>query len=237
MIFFFKKSKLIVNAFISENYSAVFNTAPINYSHHFYPKWWKEMPKAKFDFNEMTANVNVKTCSGIIELYNRSITIPMWTDFALKIDDLGNWTYQYSDLESKLQTHSLSQRGNFKTEYVHFKHISPWLIQSEKDVYFNFVPDYYNLDDLDVDFLSGVVEYYHQHGSNINFMVRKGYKEIMMSYGQPLIQIFPLCEKEIELRTHMVSYNELISMGQKSRKVNFVNNYQKLKKCPLGFGK
>ena len=44
-MFFFRKPKLVVDAFTSELYQHAFDYAPVDYATKFYPDWWKKLPK------------------------------------------------------------------------------------------------------------------------------------------------------------------------------------------------
>ena len=245
MIFFFKKSKLHVDAFISEQYAAVFETAPIKYSHHYYPDWWRNLSKNEFDFDKMTTPTTAKSCIAIIEYYNKGITIPMWSDFALKSNGV-EIVHQFSDTISELVWHHPEQRKGFRMDQHHFKLTSPWWIKSEKDVYFNFLPDFYNLNRNDLQIIPGTIDYYYQHSTNINFLVPSGQGQMFIPFGQPLVNIVPLSERELVLSNHLISDAEASKIKAKHRPIMFSKkavNFKKYSKandtakCPIHFWK
>jgi hypothetical protein len=203
-MFFFKKSKINVDAFISEDYITVYNTLPIKYSHAYYPQWWKSLPAKKIIWDDLIASPNMKSCAGLLDYYKRGITIPMWSDLIVEIDNDNQFKWQFSDQQSTLVNHPYSQRVGFKDESIHLKLNSPWYIKSEKNVYFNFLPDYYNLNRNDFEIAPGTVEYYYQNTTNINILTEMSEKTIFISAGQPMINIVPLSERNIVLKNHVI---------------------------------
>jgi hypothetical protein len=245
-MFFFKKSKIYIDAFLSEKYTAAFESAPIKYSHHFYPEWWKKLPTHEFDYDLMATKTNVKNCLGIIDYYKNGVTLPMWTDFALFSDNGCDWKSQFSDTVSELVWHTNEQRTGFRDDYQHFKFTNPWFIKGPKDVRFNFLPDFYNLNRRDFEITPGTIDYYYQHSTNINLLVPTGPMKIFIKFGTPLVNIIPLSEKELVLTNHLVTEAEHNKINARHRPIMFKKkaiNFRKIikekeqAKCPFNFGK
>ena len=245
MFFFFKKSKLYVDAFISEDYSGVYDSIPIDYSVKYFPDWWKSLKAKEFDYDIMNTLKNMKSCIGLIEFYKKGITIPMWSDFALRLNsDKTKWDWKYSDGISKMAYHATEQRLGFKEYYHHFKLESPWLIKSEKNISFMFTPHYYNLQNLNMEFPPGITDFYYQHATNINFLLPLAEDKAFIPVGQPLINIVPLSEKKLVLKKHLVTKTEHDKLYQENLSLSFTKKYLKRvkfkekneSKCPFGFG-
>ena len=246
MMFLFKKKKLHVDAFISEKYIAAYQTAPIQYSTHFYPEWWKRLKNQHFDTDEFEIIGSAKACAGIIEFYRNSLTIPLWSDFIFKIDKNLEFKWQYSDLCSTLAVHETRMRAGFKENYLHIKHHSPWLLKSEKNIKFDFKPDYYNNNNSSFDVMPGVIDYYYQNTTNINFFVEKKPQVIFQEFGFPMANISARSEREILLKNHLIDEKEYNKISNQSSPISFnkkffkrvkqIEKLEKQKKCPFGFG-
>jgi len=245
--FFFKPKKIIVDAFIGEKYITAYETVPVDYSHKFYPQWWKNLEKAEFDFDLRLAKSNSKSCAAIIDFYQKGIILPLWSDFALNVKT-GEW--DFSDKMSTADYHGYFQREGFKEDYQHFKLTSPWLFRSEKNVSFAYVPDFYNQNTPFFEAPPGIVNYHDMYVTSFNFFVPKYVDNFVMPVGTPLANIIPLSERPIELRRHLISEPEFhilnlkkhtrISFARKHMTIKRLVKEQELKnakKCPFGFGR
>ena len=240
MFFFFKRPNVNVDAFIEERYVAVYENAPIDYSVNHYPNWWRNLKKQ--GPLRGTEN-NAKSCVGILELYKRSLTLPMWSDMELNVQS-GAW--RFADGKSELSVHGPQQRQGFKKDYIHFKLNSPWLMKSDKNVYFSWIGDYYNQGELPIEVPPAIVDYYYQSSTNFNFFLNKNVENIQIQFNTPLAIIVPMTDKEVVIKRHLISGREFNLIHQKTSSVTFSRKYYALKKieekretkkCPFGFGK
>lgn len=249
-MFFFRKPKLILDAFTSEIYQHAFEYAPVDYAIKFYPDWWKKLPKVtKPVFTDNTSNVtrntNMKYCDGLTNEYRNSVIIPMWSDFLFKYNEDGSWVYNFADSTSFGEHHKLDQRIGFKENYFHFKIVSPWAFRSDKDVYFQCGMPYYNYDtELDYENIPGTVEFHHQHTTNMNLFIKNKPSEFLIEFNTPIFHVKPLSERTLVLNKHIVSTKEFISKFSPTPftyKKRFLTmkriKEDKEKKCPFGFGK
>jgi hypothetical protein len=248
-MFFFRKPKLVVDAFTSETYQHAFDYAPVDYAIKFYPDWWKKLPtmnKPIFANNrgDIVNKTNMKYCEGLTNEYRNSIIIPLWTDFMFKLDRDGSWVYNFSDGKTNGDCHEFSQRIGFKEKYLHFKIGSPWAFKSDKNVYFQTTMPYYNYDkELDYENIPGTVDFHHQHTTNINLFIKKP-SEFLINFNTPMFHIKPLSERTLVLRKHIVSIEEFKSkfiptpfVYQKRLLMTKIIKENNKKKCPFGFGK
>jgi hypothetical protein len=250
-MFFFRKPKLVVDAFTSENFHHAFDYAPVDYATKFYPEWWKKLPELTHPIidnnNVVVSKTNMKYCEGLTSEYRNSIIIPLWSDFMFKCKSDGSWTYNFSDRKSFGEQHPIDQRIGFKENYLHFKIISPWSLKSDKNVYFQTTTPYYNYSkELEYENIPGTLEFYYQCRNNINLFVKNKPTEFSICHGSPLIHIKPLSERNLVLKKHLLTnteyerkfkttqftYNKLY-LNKKSIKKDNENE----KKCPFGFGK
>jgi len=245
MLFFFKKPKLHVDGFIHERYSAAYDTVPLDYSKKYYPQWWKNLERKEFNSNTFSLDTNAKSCTAIIDFHKNGITLPMWSDFVFKQETDGSYRWIYSDGFSSATEHPVNQRAGFKDNYMHLKFISPWRIRSEKNVYFMFVPHYYNLNDVNYDIVPGTVEYFYQNSTNVNMLIERCSNEIFIPVGQPMVNLVPLSEREVVLKNHLLTDSEWTRFDKKSASISFCRKYytyktlykeKEKKKCPFGFG-
>lgn len=241
MIFFFKKKKLVVDAFVSELNSHIFNYSPIDYSNKFFPDWMRTMPKGDFDFNTMSVNQSIKTCRGIVDSYKHGIIIPMWSDLAIKVQD-NNCSCSFSDRSSGIEFTPEYIRGSFYPQHFNIKIVSVWLLRSEKGIYFNFAPAFWNSPKPPSFTLTpGTVEFYHQHNTSMQLLIPFDSGNQVIPFGKPMVQITPFSEREVDLRRHMITENEWTSMNNLHRVVTFRNKYATIKnvnngKCPFKMG-
>lgn len=228
-MFLFKKKPLVVDAFITEQYSHAYDYAPIDYANKFYPDWWRALPKTEFDWDIMgRANQSMRACPGFTEHLNHGLIIPMWSELALKTIGPEEWRYQFSDLVSVCETHDASQRAGFYTDYTNIKIMSPWFLRSEQSVYWNYQPAFWNsAEPPGYQVAPGTVDYYYQNSTHINLLVPPE-QRILIPVGQPMAHIVPLTERPVELRRHLVTESEFKRIFIK--KTSFTNHYYKFKK-------
>jgi len=247
MLFFFKQKPIVVDAFCTEKAAQAYQFAPIDYATKFYPDWWKRLPKNGFDWDIMKPANNMKNCVGMTNEYQNSLIIPMWSDLAVKWESQEKWKYQYSDGTSHASSHPVEQRGDFKKDHFQLKITSPWLIESEKDILFQWKVPYYNFNEqLPYDVLPGTLEFYYQHASHINLLLKPGVSQnIIIKFGTPMVHLRPLSERKVVLKTHLITVQEYAKRNLYALRPTFTKSYTHLKKntetkerkCPFGFGK
>jgi hypothetical protein len=230
-MFFFKKNEVVVDAFISERYAHAYDYAPIDYAEKFIPDWWKKLPKSELDFDMMNRkNESMKSCAGFIDHMNRGLIIPLWSDLMLRTDYPDRYNFQFSDQVSNCESHATSQRTGFQDERINVKIISPWLLRSEKNVSFTFLPPFWNNDvKLDFDLAIGTTNFYYQNSTHMNLLIDPDSK-ILLTAGRPMMHIMPLTERKIKLKRHLVTDHELIRQNQRMTTMSFTSAYFKLKK-------
>jgi len=235
MLFLFKKKKLIVNTFISEKYDKVFKYFPIDYAEEFYPKWWKDLPKPKLNYDVMSPEKNMKTCPGFIKHYKKGFILPMWSDLMIQTNnEFKEYRYQFSDEMSSCESHENEQFRGFYENSINVKIGSPWLIESEKNIFFTVLPAFWNhAEPLDYKIAIGTVDYYHQHVSHINTFI-DGTKNILIPVGQPMTHTIPLTDRDILINREIISEKEWKSAKWTNkiepRRMSFFNDFNKFKK-------
>ena len=83
MIFKFAQKKIVLDCFTTN--PEVVEYAPISYAIKHIPQWWKDLPETYLSEDGFTNRGTMRYCAGMVDYYKKSIAIPMWADFSLKI--------------------------------------------------------------------------------------------------------------------------------------------------------
>jgi hypothetical protein len=210
------------------------STFPIQSANKFYPQWWKDLPATYHrdpDGYCPHDRATMKTCPGITDLYGRGFMLPLWCDVILEIHPDG-FGFRFADETSQIIYHERVQMGNLFPGYAHLKFCSPWRIKTDSDVNFMVTQPIWNFEapnDLIVP--NGVLNFKHQHGTEINMFVRKpesGVKHIELFAGQPLAHFIPLSEEEPDIETYTVDYDVWDHLAGYNH--SFLHRYAKEKK-------
>lgn len=216
---------------------------------NFIPNQWKELPKTYkkkvFEYNpisNMTIDVpTARVCDGIINMMSRGIIIPSWSD--IKIECSSGQVLCHSPCGLGIvESHSREQVwDDLYPGYSQVKLISPWLFKTQEDIKFVWTRcDWHNTEQYkNAEIMSGVLDFKYQHASHVQMFVDG---ELNISAGDPLVQMFPLTEKKIKLKYHLIENQDYQNiLGTKV--VKYVGNYKERKKilgnkskCPFGFG-
>lgn len=246
MVFlFFKRKKIVIDCFTTNPNAA--NIFPIDKSNKFYPEWWKKVPPTvqetakngiKFD------TATIRSCSGFIDLYNQSITIPLWADLIIETTEFKfNWV---SPDSSFLITGHLTQQYASEDEILNFYHakiISPWRFEEKTGVSFVFMDPFWNNRDYLGKYYTppGIVEYKYNHSTEINIFAPKHLSRIEIKAGSPMAHIIPMSDNEIIIKTHLINqeeYNKKYPANIWTNKHRYLKEKHILeKKCPFGFSK
>jgi hypothetical protein len=242
--FNFLQKPIVLNCYTKR--TDVFNFAPVSKSSDFIPNWWKDIPKTINPEDKFYARGTMKGCAGFTDLYNTGFIIPMWSDFAIELGEIGNphYRFQYSDHCSQADEHSTQQRGSAypATHYQHLKLISPWLFRCDEDIDFLFTEPSWNIDTPEkIQIMTGILNFKYETQSNVNmlFIKQPEVSRYFINFGQPIAHIIPLTERKVILKTHLVddeTYSRINGIG---KQLKFVGNYRMVKqtvknnKCPF----
>lgn len=228
-------SKIVVDAFVNDQ--KIIDAFPIDNSIKYFPEWLKKLP---FDVEVFDKNLNmsyptatIKRCPGIIELFKKSYTMPLWADVIININENSSWSYKSPHEKVLLNSHDRWQYGSIFDDFFHFKLSTPWLIKSKSDVNFLVHPSTWNnvRNWNHIYFVTGMIEYKYQNEHNINFFLKNEPQSIMLSAGMPLVMMTPLTEKKVVIKNHMVTSNEWQNIFDKQKNnYHFTKSYLKFKK-------
>jgi hypothetical protein len=251
MIFFFKPKKIHLDCFTNRN--DVYSYFPIVEGNKTFPDWWKKLPKISEHPIHNTYEPTMKTCAGFIDYFNNSISIRLWSDLIINLENnesVNNFNWQFSDEQSMIQSHEDKQFSGFVNEInqQHFKILSPWFFSCKEDIQFLWTGNQWNQNLMNkITMLNGSTSFKYQNATNINFMCSRPKinenEKIFLPCGTNLINYFPLSERPIKIHNHLISSEEYVNIYSKHTKISFINKYNKIKKivqqnenkCPFGF--
>lgn len=246
--FWFKRTKIVVDSFT--HLPPVHKLYPIDNGTNKFPSWFKKMPATYMKITEhgiLHKQATIKTCSGILDLYKNSFSMPLWSDLIINTKQDGNWAYQYASSQSPdITDHDIRQLPEINS-YIHLKLSSPWLITEKTGVNFYFTDSFYNKMDRWNDYknVPAIVNYKYQHTSNINMFVPKVASTISIDAGTPIATLIPLTERDVVIKSHLISVEEWNRLKDSAtHRQSFTNSYEKAKnivnnksKCPMAFFK
>lgn len=241
-MFFFKKSKITVDAFT--NSSAVLDFFPIAKSSNFLPKWYKSLPNFYSSKIGHDIDINLptmKSCDGFRSLYSKGFIIPLWADLILKTYKNNSWEYQSSDKILTVTSHDSDQFGSEFNEFQHIKIMSPWILKEKSNVKFLLSNPVFNTLSKykDVNILPGILDFTFQNNSHVNIFIQKN-QQIKLDAGTPIAQFIPLTDRKIDLKLHLLDDQEYSKLHDHTNYgLSFMNRYKKkklfknAKKCPF----
>ena len=243
MIFFFKKQKLVVDCFTYRQ--DVYKHNPIDYAFKFYPDWWKKTPPTVR--NNSFKVPTVKKCSGIIDTYQQGFIIPLWNDFAFRVENK-NIFWEHADKQSKCKVHDYQQWQTYAdmNKYYNLKIVSPWIVKCKSNINFYLTKPFWNHPlNTPYHILSGVLNFKHNNATNIQMMVNihEDY-DYTIEACTPIVHVIPFTEKKLIIKNHLIDkfeYEKIDIANSTIKKfsgtyLKSVSNAKKQnKKCPFHF--
>lgn len=239
-MFFLKNKKIILDCYTSFNHAYEF--FPIARAKEHIPKWWKDLSSTYKDPQSLVKLPTMKTCAGFNMLYQEGIIMPLWTDTSLttRTNMMGGGVgiAQFADNITNVDVHKPEQWGSQwdPSEYTQIKIASPWAFKCNEEIPWVWTAPSWSFDNPEsLIIMPGVLEYKYQSNTHINLFFKKYIKEkelniIHLSAGQPMIHLFPLTEREIEVRNHLVTHDEFRKIYGESNHPFHLNSYGRSKK-------
>ena len=257
---FFKKKKeepIFLDCYTASEFA--YNYAKIDYSHKYFPEWWK----AEVKFNE-DGGQTIKNCTAFVDYYSKGIVIPLWGEVEINVNPIGSegdiYTWKSSNMDFNLHegSHSQNQWSGFANKNkTNIKFISPWLFKTREMAYFTWTqptwsqPETFN----GLTALPGVMQYKSQMITNINYVVEQNEKTQNFNFQPltPMAILHPMTERKIEIRCHFISkekyktmtyisgsmlfgHDEAIKYGKRDFHINrekFWKKTDEINKCPF----
>lgn len=239
MLIWKKFSKIYLDCFTSNH--VAYKQYPITKAIKQTPIWWKLIPRArKHAVGSIQVDMpTIKMCQGIIDLYKQGFVLPLWSDLIVEISKENksiNW--YFADKITKMQQHNSIQFDPAFKNYGNLKIISPWHIVEKTGIKFIYLPCTWSILELTDGFnqLPGVLDFKYQTSTHINILVNRHWSEnYQINAGTPTVQFIPISDKEIIIKNHIVSEEELNNIrGASIATPKFIGNYLETKKrCPF----
>ena len=243
MIFNFKPKKIVVDAF-TWNVGA-YEYAPVKHMKKCIPSEFKKHPNtyiSDMGNNFYTEHSTMKGCVGLINLFTTGIALPLWSDMSIDINDKGGYRWTSASDKCGVESHSREQMWKgFYSDWTHIKLISPWALKEKTGVKFMWShTDYHNCDSKqNIKILQGILDFKYNNATHPQLMIKND-TQWHAKAGDILAHIVPLSEKDVVIKTHLVSkeeYERIHVPGISYRKNYMIRKSIKDKKCPFGFGK
>lgn len=243
-MFFFKRKEIVLDCFTSR--SDVYTHFPMQNASKMTPDWWKKIP-ISYTTNGLDENPTLKGCAGFVDYYNEAISIPLWSDISLRTMQ-ANKSIQWlcSDKLTQIHSHDLFQIGDYlsknRSKYIHLKISTPWMLSCKTDIKFLFSGNTWCLDNpQDVIIPIGVSNFKYQNSVNINMLLFfNNIQTFKLSAGISLVHLFPITDKKIKLKTHLIGEEEYSKITYLTNTNFSTKNYFKRKnntknssKCPI----
>lgn len=218
--------------------AAALATAKLRPALEVVPAWWRnlsasvELPILDGVSHAKYPRATMRHCMGFIDLYKKSVCIPMPYDLQVYVGPQGSDEYYWrcSDGKGSLEPHFQLQMGDFMRggAYQHLQLETPWMLHCEEDISFlMFDPFWHDGDDPDrVVAPPGVVNFKYQSGLNCNVFVKKHVgapRSLLMKYGSPLAFLVPLTDRKVIFRHWFMKPEDEAKLFQP--RVGFIRSY------------
>lgn len=236
----FKRNFINVDCFTTSQ--TIEQSFPIQRASRYVPDWWRSLDTYLLTNNKVTGKPSMsptmKTCYGFVELYKHGLVMPLWSEVDLFVEP-NNYFFHGADHKFRIGSHPVEEWGNNFPDHFHMKLISPWAIKENTGVKFIVAPCVWShfADVPDLRILPGIVNYKYQHSTNINWFVPKINKHIKLNVGLPLVQMVPLTDKKVKVKTHVIDEKEWTKMElyPHNRFIgSFIRFMRTRNKCPIG---
>jgi len=210
---------------------------PISPSRNYIPSWWKKMPSSNGPHDRKR---NIKRCSGFMDLFKNTYTVPLSTEILVDIKD-NDYYIEPSDnsfnIDQLKSAHPPHQRESFLPEptYSHVKIPVRWAAVSSNDLDIIVVPPTWVNDPLfvnTINVLSASKNLFYDTSMHWHFMLNKQEDQVFtIEPDTPMYYFAPLTDKKVVVRTHYdpKKYDELQNYLLISS-FGFNSNFYKMKK-------
>lgn len=230
------------------NLAAIYNFYPIKSGTAYIPDWWKQIPKNLVLENNFFPTATMKNCVGFTDFFKNSFALPLWSDVSIAIGQNGStdYKYQFSDCQSKINAHPQFQRGEAfsEKEFQHLKFETPWRFICEEEISFLQTGAFWNQNDFsEMQITPGVINFKYQNGINVNTLWKRQPKEKIyhLQENMPFCFLFPLTERKIKLKIHLISDEDFNNLTNLTYRSSFFGKYKTNQRnlqergCPFHF--
>lgn len=208
MNFLFKRKEIVLDCFTFDELIA--QCSPIESATKFLPDWFINLPNT-YQSKGIYEKGTMKYCKGMRDLYKNAFAMPMWAELAIKVAD-GGFSWQFSDYVSNAHIHDVEARGTFlpTEQYGQIMLISPWALKTKENLNWVMTQATYNFEELNsINLMPGVLNFAEQHSANLNISINLRFdNHFFIPTGQPMAYLFPMTEKIVKVKRHVVSLDE-----------------------------
>lgn len=185
-----------------------------------FPDWWRTMPShaaipAPKGF-AVSRPPTIKHCYALQELFKHGIGLRLWRDVFVSFEADGSVV---SDAPKSATARVGTSHPSFQFPQAfnattqHYKFFSPWAFVCEQPVHFTMThPIYHQRDPFRFHTMTGLVEYRHQHGTEINVLLTRpaGQRlEVSFAAGEMMAYLIPNSSSPIKVVAEEVSQAEM----------------------------
>lgn len=183
------------------------------------PAWWHKLKKT-FNKMEFRSGIRVPTptvraCPGIVDFVRKPIVFRMWTDAIFKVNPDGTVTTAtplHGGGELEIGVHDDKQYGELYPNHTVCKLHNPWLFKGSDSTDFLCTDVHYDTEfrKHGMFICPGIVNFNDQHAANIfiAFPTKKESYEVTLKYDQPLMAMFPMTDKKIDIKMNKIEKHE-----------------------------
>ena len=254
-MFWFKRKEIVVDLFTP--FQSVADEYPIELTRNFTPKWFKGA-KPSYLVDDFKPHPTLKGCAGMLDLWQKGFIIPLWTDCVVKVNEVNqedgdaSFEWQTADTRTTPIAHHHNQWSMFANpkKHAHFKFGDCWAMKTKENIKWHWSAPYWH-QGLDLDYTTppALLNGYDTSMTlNIQLMLKVDKpKVIEFTAGDPMVQMIPLSDRNIKIKTHVVDHKEFINLASEATGIGlskFVNGYKtsvkntkkrKKSKCPFHF--
>ena len=224
MIFKFKEKKIVIDCFTYDE--LVLQTAPVSHAIKHIPDWWKNLPNHYYNNQDFFPTATVRSCSGIVDYYKKSLAIPLWSDLSIKVDG-GSYGWAFSDLKTVANIHDIQKQATgLLPNHGHIKIQSPWFFKAKEDISWVWSQPIYSFEEANVDIkvLPAIVNFKQQQSTDINLLIPLNQqKTYIVNHGQVLCHLTPMTDKNVIIERHLVSKELFMQMAELNTSITFLN--------------
>jgi len=212
---FNKPSKITLDCFTDQR--VIYDAYEPELAKDTMPEWWKKMASTR-KFDSMTYqgldNATLKRCPHVNELLTTGVMFPAWMQLKIKTFDQPDQAMIQTYPEgSPVIPHDPQDYAHHKPNMFHGKVMSPWQIRDTSGTKWLWTsPQWHMTNPIEYWTVPAISEFKYQHATIVNLMVPFN-SELTIEPGDPWLHLVPLTEKRIELKTHLVSSEELNKMN------------------------
>lgn len=191
---------------------------------------------------------HLRSPSTYVDYYDQndlnSFVVPIWCDLAINIINDGqkkHIQWNFVDGSSVAESHPYNQYQGFvdQGKMHHLKIVVPWLLKEKSGIRFITANPQWALKDLNNSLfcLPGVVDFKYNNSINIQLMLNypqvAALDSILVPAGMPLYQVFPVSERKIRLKYHLISSEEYWSNYTSKFSNHYHHKKKMIDKCPF----